>query len=311
LRNAAGGIRLPEHEEKLLWYNVVAFCSKRNYELAYALARGLRRAKDEDIALRSMRLMDLLKKQGAVSGQGGSLKNAWAFSPVASLAHVALLAALPLLLFGLVMLDEVKRTGGGFKTSLNTAGLTPVSPKATDFWHLDSTNPAPAPPSPEPQKPIDLSDLIPQGGRTAPNQAVCARLPKNGQILDGNLRSRSEGHSIEIKNGSQGNAIIKVRDAFSRKLVVSFYVEKGQTASLRGVLDGRYQIQYAVGDKLSQTCRSFVGRPSVNQFPDIESFTMRPQFDGVIFQHLTYTLYTMPGGNVRPQSLDLSSFEAD
>jgi hypothetical protein len=149
--------------------------------------------------------------------------------------------------------------------------------------------------------------------RQAPPDAVptCAIQPFNGKVLTRSIPSKENGHSIEVKNGSTANAIIKIRDAYSGTLRLSFFVAKGNTASFADLPDGVYRIQYAFGGEMGKDCRSFWQITSAAQFPTIESLTTKITSSQIITNRLTYTLYTIPGGNVRPQSIDAESFSAD
>jgi hypothetical protein len=70
-----------------------------------------------------------------------------------------------------------------------------------------------------------------------------------------------------------------------------------------------------LGEDLAIDCRSFVQAISVRQFPDIETFETTRTFTGtgmeVGHSVLELTLYNVANGNVRPQSLDVASFNFD
>ena len=99
------------------------------------------------------------------------------------------------------------------------------------------------------------------------------------------------------------------------RTLASFFVVRGQTAMLIRIPDGIYTVQYAIGDKLTKNCRSFIkdGSESANVFPGQDTFMTRYEddLDGttVIHQHLTYTLYPVPGGSVHPNSLNMDEFD--
>jgi hypothetical protein len=76
------------------------------------------------------------------------------------------------------------------------------------------------------------------------------------------------------------------------------------------VPDGDYRIQYAFGD-LGTDCRSFARVISAAQFPDIEVLRTRYTQDEIIRSRLSYTLFSVPDGNVRPQNIDIATFRAD
>jgi hypothetical protein len=128
---------------------------------------------------------------------------------------------------------------------------------------------------------------------------ACPWSPANGQILNGRLPATGRGHTLEIKNGSGGNAIVKVRHAFDGRLVISFFVASSETAAINDLPDGTYRIQYAYGNKLRQDCRSFITLLAAGQFPDAEN--LRTEYTGsqIIRARLSYTLFAVRSGNVR------------
>jgi len=288
-QNALGGRHSKDIDEKLIWYNALAFFRKGQLAISYALAQQIRTAHDAEIAISAVKLMDHLRAAG-VPAASPMLKNPWQANPLAVLAQFALLLAVP-----------------------SVIGLAAYS---NDSQHgLPSR---PAPPSYHANQPsysIPTITTAPSSQTTPATNAApvptCAFPPSNGEILVKHGKWSNEGHSIEITNGSGGNAIIKVRDAYSASVVVSFFVAKGATASIVNVPDGTYRIQYAFGGDLRSDCRSFVRVTSAAQFPDIESLRTRYTSTEIIWSQLSYTLFSVPDGNVRPQALDVATFNAE
>jgi hypothetical protein len=96
LQTALGGERRTEVEDDLLWHNAVAFTMQRQYALAHALCRKLRKSKDDKLALRALRLMDALEKDG-VPATTPPLKSAWKIRPISSLIQASFAFMLPTL----------------------------------------------------------------------------------------------------------------------------------------------------------------------------------------------------------------------
>ncbi len=97
LRNAFGGYEPPGSRETLHWQNAAAFASHGNGELAYAIARDLRSARNRRIAARAARLMDALKARG-VNGRTAHLKSAWSRWPFDVVLHLGIALMLPAML---------------------------------------------------------------------------------------------------------------------------------------------------------------------------------------------------------------------
>jgi hypothetical protein len=293
IQNARGGHFSKEVDDRLLWYNAVAFLSKGNLAVSYALAQQARRANDEDIALDAVRLMDQLRAQG-VPTTSSTLKDPWRTQPITVLAHVSMLLALPLTIAGLAYSDEINRQ----VSRPNSISV----PQAQSYSYQSPTNRvAEAPPGYSVSAPTATQSPIP----------TCSIPPNNGQILSKTVPLKERGHVVEIQNGASGNAIIKIRNAYTGTLAVSFFVEKGMTASIANLPDGQYRIQYAFGDAFRSDCRSFVRVTSASQFPGTESLHTEHTQTQISRSRLRYTLYTVPNGNIRPEALSIDAFNSE
>jgi curved DNA-binding protein CbpA len=285
--NARGGRHSQDIDDRLIWYNAMAFFSRGRFAISYALAQQSRKAQSAEIASGANKLISHLQAAG-VPTTSPSLKNPWS-NPLLVGAHLGLLLLVPGA-FGLaIAYDDLSK-------SSKQVYRAPVQMVAkTDF----------------PQSPTSVP--TPTQIRPAPTGAIptCAVQPSNGKVLSKNIPPIENGHSIEVKNGSTGNAIIKIRDAYSGVLRLSFFVAKGSAASFSGLPDGVYRIQYAFGRDFAVDCRSFAQITSAAQFPAVESLTTEITGTQIITKGLTYTLYTVPGGNTRPQSIDAESFNAN
>ena len=122
---------------------------------------------------------------------------------------------------------------------------------------------------------------------------------------------RNGGHRLEIRNGSGGNAIVKVRYDYSGRTAVSFFVSKGDLAIVDSIPDGRYRIQFGFGGVLDHTCANFTHSRATQEMPVVEDLVTERTANSVSFADLTYTLYSVPQGNVIPRSIDQASFDAD
>jgi hypothetical protein len=297
-RNAFGGENIAASEEMLLWHNALAFASRGDGRVSFALAEKLRGANNRDIATNAVRLQDYLQSKGVK--QPPSLKNPWAVDPLTVLLHIVMIATLPVIAGGLIYASD-----NNGPSSQSVYAPSPYSPPPTENGGLSTTP----------------SQII--GGQGAANGATppvptCATLPGNGKVLAGRARLKGKGHVLEIQNGSGGDAIIKLRDANGgNKLVASFFAASNQTATMSGIPDGTYVIQYAFGTMLDADCRTFSAITSAGKFPDVETLRTEKSedpFDGSVTvrrMKFGYTLYAVPSGNVRPETLDPSAFNAD
>jgi hypothetical protein len=284
--NAGGGRHSQEIDEKLTWYNALAFLSRGKLAISYALAQQSRKARNAEIAAAADKLIDHLRAAG-VPSTSPSLKNPWT-SPLLASAHLGLLLLIPGAIGLAIAYDDL------FKGSKQVY-RPPVQMAAKPDFSQYPTSP------PTPQTRQATPDAVPS----------CAVQPFNGKVLSKKIPPTQNGHSIEVKNGSAANAIIKIRDAYSGTLRLSFFVAKGSTASFSDLPDGVYRIQYAFGGDFGRDCRSFSQITSAAQFPTIQSLKTEVTSSQIITKSLTYTLYTVPGGNTRPEPIDGESFNAD
>jgi hypothetical protein len=276
-QNAAGGYEPPGSRDHLLWTNTLAFLGKGNNDLAYGLARQLRSADNEAIALESVRLMDMMIAKGLVSNPP-ALKPIPPTMPADYVLHGALALALPLaLIVGIAMMPS------------------------TSGWQTSS------PP------PIDsVADSTPTDTTPPPVVPACTTPPLNGQVFAENWATpqTESAHTLSIQNGSGGDAIIKIRDASSGSLLVSFLVLNNSTARYDRIPDGDYRIQYAFGDYLDASCIAFAHLTGAAEFPGSEHFETTQSATEIDHQELSFTLYAVPNGNIHPNSINAAAFAA-
>lgn len=139
---------------------------------------------------------------------------------------------------------------------------------------------------------------------------LCKSRPKNGKILKKNVRFVDDGHRLTIENGSSSDAIVKLRDAMDGRLAASFYVKKSMTASLNGIPDGQYRVQFAYGDAMTRDCTAFI-TPVASAFNGIQTLATETTASQIITQEISFTLYTVSGGNVRPVGISPEEFNGD
>jgi hypothetical protein len=280
VRNALGGERPKGAEQRMLWFNAIAFARRGDFVLAYGLARRVQSLKGDELRSHASDLISELHKRG-VPRDTPPLKSPWGVNLRSVGPHVMALCA-P---FALILLLGI---GADFAQSHPAASHA-------------SAGASEAPDGPTPS--VDAS-------ASAPPSPVCATPPTNGQIMAGWRPRRHPGHSLQIQNGAEGPVIVKVRHAENGRLAFSFFVEQGATATIRGIPDGAYRFQYAIGTSVAVDCLGLNNIQDVEEFPDTETFVTSYTDTEVETQTLSYTLYSVPDGNVRPRSIDVASFNA-
>lgn len=149
----------------------------------------------------------------------------------------------------------------------------------------------------------------------APARAACPARPVSGTRLGGQLTLAPDGHMIEIAAGSDGDAVVKLRDAGTGGLAAAFFVRSRQRLRIGGLPDGDYIIQYAVGRSLRPDCRSFATIVRSGQIPqedELRTTTSETDtLERVVRVKVTYSLDRMAQRNVRTLPLDRAAFDAD
>lgn len=291
IKNAFGGSNTRGNEERLLWHNALAFASRGETKLSFALADKLRSSTNTETAKNAEDLIAFFRSRG-IDHPGSELVDPWRRHPLATLFQIVMIAAPPAALAIFIFMA--------------TSGGTPIA--ATTY---------PNPAAPYSSRPGDASASSETQLQPGPEvvEPTCKEELANGEQLSGNMRPRESGHVLEISNGAGGDAIIKLRRWPSKSLAASFLVLNNQKAAFSGIADGEYIVQYAFGSAIAADCKTFTKTTSAGQFPDVEALktTREPVVDGVRIGHsqLSYTLYAVPAGNVQPEGIDPSSFDAD
>jgi hypothetical protein len=143
------------------------------------------------------------------------------------------------------------------------------------------------------------------------SEPPCLISPSNGQVLEDRVDWLGSPNSVEIQNGARGNAIVKIREAATGKLLVTVFVFKDETARYDGIPDGIYTLQYAIGDRLNARCTNFPRFDAIGEFPPSAPLISDIAMSGEARSRtLRYTLFPVPGGNVTPHAIDASTFNA-
>jgi hypothetical protein len=145
----------------------------------------------------------------------------------------------------------------------------------------------------------------------AAQEPACLVSPLNGQVLEDRVDWLGSTNAVEIQNGSRGNAIVKIREAATGRLLVTVFILRNETARYDGIPDGVYTIQYAIGNRLNTRCTNFPRFDLIGEFPPSAPLVTDMSPSGESRPHtLRYTLFPVPGGNVTPHAIDASAFNA-
>lgn len=271
LTNGFGGKREPAVDQGLLWHNAQAFLSRGNLQLAYALAVQASVGSDRYIAKDAAELMVKLKEAGADS-RLGRLRDPWRVSILNAAGHMLMAFSFPGIVVALLYVAIIDDRANNLHSHA-VASQTSVATEAL---------PSPA--------------------------SACASPPSSGKLLDGRRLAAAIGHVLEISNGSSDHAIVKVKDVSSGAIAAAVFIRGNQTASISGIWDGVYKIQYAFGDRLDATCRNFIEIKDARQFPETASPRMEFTPAGIVSQTLSYSIGVLPASSVAHQHISALEF---
>lgn len=289
--NATGGKGDRDRYESLAWYNALALLQSGQVGLAVAIAERLIDAKDVEIREAASSLVEAGRANGVTTV--GQLKDPWQLVRAHAPLRFGALFAVPAALIIAI----------AYNSGATTQASSSASPSADQQTLADSY-----------AQPVDAAASMISIPPPIPTE-ICGKQLANGQILSGRKNLQADGHALEISNGSAGDAIVKLRNAITNRIVISFFVQQNQTARIDGIKNGTYRIQYSLGHSLNKSCNKFIVLDSVGEFPQIEPLESEIVDDyrgrGIIFHRLTYTLYSVAGGNVQPESISQDAFDAD
>lgn len=231
VRNGFGGKRDRKLDEEMLWHNAVAFLTRGNFLLSYALAVPSKTARDKGIVECAAILIERLEEKG-IGRYRPHLKDPWRLSVGTVSTHLFMAFSVPGIIVAFFVMDSMSQRASSESYSLPQTALLERAPSVVTPYVPNCTIPV-----------------------------------QNGKILGGRLWTSEVGHELEIYNGSKADAIIKLRDAVSGVLVSAFFVARGQTAQLSGIPDGQYKVQYAFGTQLALGCQGFADTIGAGEMP--------------------------------------------
>lgn len=264
-RNSMGGTRDLETEEDLLWQNSRAFAAQGNRKLSFALATKLTDAADPEIAEGARELVEDMEARGA-NRKKIKLKDPWRIKPLAAMTHLMLAAILPVGIGGVAL--QAMQSGEVREARLRSVAM--------------------------PMPPVDPTTAAIQDNVEPRKQPLrrCWKDPDNGEVLYRINPRVAPGHQFAIMNDTAAAAIVKVRSAFSKRLIAAVYMSPHASAALNGIPDGYYVVQYAFGSTLSEGCVTFADSAAAWQFAGTENLRTISEGDGP--RQLEYSLMPDP-----------------
>ena len=163
---------------------------------------------------------------------------------------------------------------------------------------------------PEPLIQAVTNSLTGTGDHSRPDPLACDEPPSNGQVLEDNSNWFRFENAMEIQNRSGRDAIIKIRNIASGKMLVSFFSANNAVARFDRIPDGTYRIQYASGKRLGQDCMSFGGKFIAAEFSDPATFVTRFEGIEIDYQVSSFTLHPRQVDGVQLNTIGADAFNA-
>jgi hypothetical protein len=116
-------------------------------------------------------------------------------------------------------------------------------------------------------------------------------------------------HRIKINNYGNRWAAVKMRDE-AHRTVLSVFVGPRSTAQVRNFPSGRFRLEYALGERWSRRCGTFLDGMLSQRFPDFTEFPA-PRPPRPMTMHAEYTITPVFAGNVQPQDVPNDEFAAE
>jgi hypothetical protein len=128
--------------------------------------------------------------------------------------------------------------------------------------------------------------------------------PPNGKLLRaGNTGGRSE---LTIDNGGSHDAVVTLSK--SGRPVISVYVRKDKTYTVKSVPDGSYSVFFTGGSGWDGTARAFGRDCAFSRFEDPLEFRTTRDAGGIYWQNFTITLQPVVGGTARTEDVNPDDF---
>jgi len=139
--------------------------------------------------------------------------------------------------------------------------------------------------------------------------AIARSLPNNEIIKSPEQKGRGK---LIVRNGNSLDAIVKLIEPPTNRLIASLYVRSGQTAELTGIPDGSYQIIFAKGSDWNAETSTFTRDVGYIKFERIVEFITRtrPQGNSPVIEITIYkiTLHSVPEGTATTTPISASEF---
>lgn len=144
---------------------------------------------------------------------------------------------------------------------------------------------------------------------TVPNQpiviALNRSLPENTVLVS---PATNGGGSLQVSNGTNRDAYIKLVDSRSGTLVAAFYVKLNSSFTLEQIPDGTYEVLFVLGKDWDSKAKSFTQSKSFTKFDKSLNFTTTQLSNEIQYRAFRITLNPVVGGNTTTSRVNEQEF---
>jgi hypothetical protein len=157
------------------------------------------------------------------------------------------------------------------------------------------------------QSPSLLSPVTSQP-KPLPNPPIV--MPKNRSLpSDTALVSQAMGGgSLEVSNGTNRDAYVKLVEPRSGILVGALYVKANSASTLDQIPDGTYQVLFVSGEGWNPNAQSFTRNKYFAKFDQPLNFTTMQLANGIEYRVFQITLHPVTGGKARTSGVNEQEF---
>lgn len=135
----------------------------------------------------------------------------------------------------------------------------------------------------------------------------------NGSVLSSRIGGNSGLGTLEIDNGTDDDAIVKLTNAKIGTSLFTVYVQANSKFTIRSIPDGIYELYFQAGKDWDDKTRKFLYYPSFSKFSDDFQYTTThtETDDAINTRYATYkiTLNPVVGGTAKTITIAESEFE--
>ncbi|HEY4509250.1 MAG TPA: hypothetical protein VJC13_03180 [Candidatus Paceibacterota bacterium] len=132
----------------------------------------------------------------------------------------------------------------------------------------------------------------------------------NGEFLTKNSYYLQGSGNLEIRNGTNNNAVAKLVSTVTDKSVATVYIGANNTYTLKNISNGSYRLVFNLGHDWDTISKKFTRNSSYSVFEENFDYTTRSSSDGYYYRTFEVTLNPVIGGTAETNDINQEEFSA-